>query len=494
MDVIRLSQEWKVKEPLARGGFASVFLAEAEDGSEAVVKLIPKEPGADRELLFGDIPKDVPNVLPVLDKGEWDDKLVLVMPKAEQSLRQHLDAKGQLEAGEAVAILLDVAIALQGLHGKVVHRDLKPENVLFYGGHWVLADFGIARYAEASTAPDTRKHAMTPGYAAPEQWRSEHATSATDVYAFGVMAFELVEGGRPFEGPGVADFRQQHLDRPAPVPTKGTASLASLIGECLYKPPQARPTPANLRARLEAVGRPASPAQARLQQVQKNIVQSQLEKDARESAQKSVEQQRRELVQVAKDSLATIEGLLEDRVRQNAPSATIRFSRGSLEIQLGKGLLAIDAPQSQVPRAMETRGREAAFDVVAATAIVARQPMDRYQKYEGRAHSLWFCDAQQEGVYRWYELAFMVSPFIAERYSIEPFSMPPSDEDAAMCFASITSTRQLAWPPQPFDQGEEDQFIERWMGWLADAAEGRLSHPQSMPEKRGEAYRRAKGR
>lgn len=196
MDVIKLAHEWKVKEPPARGGFASVFLAEAEDGSDAVVKLIPKEPGAERELLFGDIPEGVPNVLPILDKGEWGDNLVLVMPKAERSLRQHLEAEGQLVADEAVAVLLDVAIALEGLDGKVVHRDLKPENVLLYGGHWALADFGIARYAEASTALDTRKHAMTPPYAAPEQWRSEHATSATDVYAFGVMAFELVEGSR----------------------------------------------------------------------------------------------------------------------------------------------------------------------------------------------------------------------------------------------------------------------------------------------------------
>ena len=235
MDVIRLSHEWKVKEPLAQGGFASVFLAEAEDGSEAVVKLIPKEPGAERELLFGDIPEPSPNVLPVLDKGEWDDNLVLVMPRAERSLRQHLEAEGQLDSEGAVAVLLDVAIALEGLDGRVVHRDLKPENVLLYEGHWVLADFGIARYAEASTAIDTRKYSMTPPYAAPEQWRSEHATSATDVYAFGVMAFELVEGSRPFEGPGVADFRQQHLDKRAPVPTNSRSIIQASAGAAVSK-------------------------------------------------------------------------------------------------------------------------------------------------------------------------------------------------------------------------------------------------------------------
>ena len=89
----------------------------------------------------------------------------------------------------------------------MVHRDLKPENVLFLDGHWCVADFGISRYAEASTAPDTRKYALTPAYAAPERWRNEHATSATDVYSLGVIAFELLTGARPFPGPDLGYFR-----------------------------------------------------------------------------------------------------------------------------------------------------------------------------------------------------------------------------------------------------------------------------------------------
>jgi serine/threonine protein kinase len=67
-------------------------------------------------------------------------------------------------------------------------------------GRWCLADFGISRYAEATTAPDTRKLAWTPAYAAPEQWRAEPASAATDVYALGVIAYELLAGIRPFRG------------------------------------------------------------------------------------------------------------------------------------------------------------------------------------------------------------------------------------------------------------------------------------------------------
>ena len=72
--------------------------------------------------------------------------------------------------------MVDIATALSGLEDVVVHRDLKPENVLFYDGSWCLTDFGIASYAEARTAPDTRKGFLSAQYAAPEQWNFEHAT------------------------------------------------------------------------------------------------------------------------------------------------------------------------------------------------------------------------------------------------------------------------------------------------------------------------------
>jgi eukaryotic-like serine/threonine-protein kinase len=167
---------------------------------------------------------------------------VLVMPRAEKSLRQHLDdAAGPLEAVEAAAILSDIATALADLDGKVVHRDLKPENVLFLDGTWCLADFGISRYAEATTALDTRKYALSKEYAAPERWRSERATTATDVYALGVIAYELLSGSRPFAGPELHDFREQHLHRAPERLAAVPATFGALIEECLYKAAGARP-------------------------------------------------------------------------------------------------------------------------------------------------------------------------------------------------------------------------------------------------------------
>lgn len=168
MSRIILKREWQLGNQLASGGFGRIFEAKSDDGSAAVVKLVPKAPGASRELLFEEL-SGVPNIIPIFDRGEWEDYYVLVMPRAEKSLRQYLEeAGGKLETDKVVAVLIDVAQALTTLSIGIVHRDLKPENVLLYEGHWCLADFGIARYAEATTAPDTHKFAMTPPYAAPE--------------------------------------------------------------------------------------------------------------------------------------------------------------------------------------------------------------------------------------------------------------------------------------------------------------------------------------
>lgn len=167
---IQLAQRWRIGRRIGSGGFGRVFEAEGQDGEKAALKLIPKEPGADRELLFEDL-AGVRNVVPIIDSGEWKEHWVLVMPRASQSLRSHLAERGVLTAEEAIAVLTDMTTALAALHGRVVHRDIKPENVLLIEGHWCLADFGIARYAEASTALDTRKYAWTGAYNAPERWR-----------------------------------------------------------------------------------------------------------------------------------------------------------------------------------------------------------------------------------------------------------------------------------------------------------------------------------
>lgn len=174
---LQLGKAWKIGEPLGDGGFGQVYAA-TRDGEQAAAKFVPKLPGAQRELLFVDL-GSAGNVVPVFDPGETDNSWVIVMPRADKSLRDLLRESGGagLETGAAVDVLTDIAQALGDLAGHVVHRDLKPENVLLLDGKWCLADFGISRFADATTAPDTRKFSKTPPYAAP----SSGATSAPQV-------------------------------------------------------------------------------------------------------------------------------------------------------------------------------------------------------------------------------------------------------------------------------------------------------------------------
>lgn len=429
-ETIELQCKWNIGPEITKGGFGRIYEAKDEKGLQAVIKLVPKAPGASRELLFEPVSVH-PNIIPILDSGEWGDYYVLVMPRAKKSLRQYLDETGgKLTTNESLGILIDVAEALAGLQQDVVHRDLKPENILLYQGHWCLADFGIARYAEATTAPDTHKYAFTAPYAAPEQWRFEHATPATDVYAFGIAAFELLQGHRPFPGP---DYREQHLNQTPPSPVGCSPSIATLVTECLYKAPQARPTPANILARLCKSQQPSSPAAAKLQAANQMIVDKQVQAGVIASAQKSTEERRRELFNTAQQSLETILERLLERILDAAPSATVTRSP-HLIVQLGDGRLSVDPTQPTPPKCLAAFSGPPAFDVIAHTAIAVRKPRDRYD-YEGRSHSLWFCDAYDEGVYRWFETAFMIMPLIPLASSVNPFALSPTNEEAAEAFS-----------------------------------------------------------
>jgi eukaryotic-like serine/threonine-protein kinase len=478
---LKLGRTWTMGDRIAGGGFGQVYSA-TSDGEDAVAKLVPKAPGADRELLFVNL-SDVRNIVPIIDSGEHEGYWVLIMPRAEMSLRIYLDtAGGSLALPDAAEALKDICDALTDLTGKVVHRDLKPENVLRLNGHWCLADFGISRYAEATTAPDTQKFALSPPYAAPERWRSERATSAADVYAVGVMAYEMITGGRPFPGPSLEQFREQHLHQDPPDLKGVPVALSALIDECLYKAPGARPGAANIRTRLDRVAQQSQSAGlARLQEANRSQVRRQGDASRQQSEARTEAERRSALANAAQRSFSRISSALRETIADAASSATVSASqRDSWSIRLNQAELTLSGVSSHQQGAWG--GWEAPrFDVVCVASLNLMIPLNQYE-YEGRSHSLWFGDIQQPGDYSWFETAFMISALVPRRARQNPFALDPGEEAAKAVWTGMAEF-QVAWPFTPLIIGELDEFVDRWAGWFGDAVDGRLNHPGSMPER-----------
>ncbi|MDP9220225.1 MAG: serine/threonine protein kinase [Actinomycetota bacterium] len=481
-----LSSSWVVGKQLGSGGFGRVYELTGNNQS-AVAKFVPKAPGADRELLFVGL-EGVRNVVPIIESGEYQDNWVLVMPRADRSLRDHVTDQGNvLGFEEALTILLDVATALVDLDGNVVHRDLKPENVLLLNGAWCLADFGISRYVEASTAPDTHKWSMSPPYAAPERWRAERATSAADIYALGVMGFEMLKGYLPFPGPTTEDFRDQHLHSNAQALDGVPSALATVLEECLFKSPAARPSPENLLERLaRQQAAPPSGGLAALQAANQSEVRRQVEADLEASVATSAAQLREDRVAAAKATYERIANMMRDAIVSVAPAVELKQDRNmgtarqlGWSMKLGNAALAFSSCTTR--DAAWGRWQAPAFTVDAWGGMSLRFPRTPYE-YEGRAHSLWFGDIQKEGHFAWYETSFMLTGFSGRASTVDPFDLDPGEPSAKAVWNGMAEY-QVAWPFTRLDPENLDEFIERWAGWFAQAAQGQLGHPSQMPER-----------
>jgi serine/threonine-protein kinase len=471
-------QEWVLGPFLASGTYGKVYLGESASGDPVAIKLITNRPGANRELLFDGAGRR--NVIPIIDSGMYGNDYAIVMPRAGKSLRKHLeDSGGTLPLEECVKVLTDVATALNDLDGGIVHRDLKPENVLRLNGAWHLADFGTARFADAETETHTGKYIGTTAYLAPERWRLERAEIAADVYAVGIMAFEMFSGARPFPGP---DFREQHLRQPAPALTNAPTPFATLVAACLYKSRHSRPTPADLLTKLGKLDQPSRFAGLTgLAKANQGVVAQRAAAQAHASTEQDEKDRRLDLLQSAQESFALISGEFRTALTEEAPDGSLTPGRVGWIFQLGDAELHLSAIEP-VSSAVWRNGTEPPFDVIAHAALTVKiTPPVR--GYAGRKHSLWFCDAQQAGQYRWFETAFMTHPMktsIIEPY--EPFAMGP-DATSRAALGPSTAVHQVAWPFTEVEAGDLEAIITRWANWLTDAHARRLTLPANMPER-----------
>ncbi|MCO5169398.1 MAG: serine/threonine protein kinase [Planctomycetes bacterium] len=199
---------------------------------------------------------DHPGIVQVHDVGVHLQQPYLVMDHVPgPTLKDVIDREGARPSGEAAALVAELAEALEVAHrGGIVHRDLKPANVIVDGrdGRAKVTDFGLAR--DLSRPSDlTQPGAVlgTPYYMAPEQVRGEPVDARADVYALGVILYELLTGARPFEAPSVSELGWKILEgRPAPPSARREGVDPRVEAVCLAAmgPRDARPASARALA------------------------------------------------------------------------------------------------------------------------------------------------------------------------------------------------------------------------------------------------------
>ena len=280
-----LAGQYLLERELGGAGMSRVFVArELALGRRVVIKALPPELGAglDAERFRREIQLHAalqhPHVVPVLAAGSAGGVPYYTMPFVDgESLRERLAraraAGAPLPIAEAGRILHDVADALAHAHAQgVVHRDVKPDNVLLGGRHALVTDFGVAKAIVACQAggdPDGADDGTqttgaglaigTPAYMAPEQVAADPAVDhRADLYAFGVLAYEMLAGTPPFAGRPASALLRAHLtELPPPLGERRPglpAPLAELVMACLAKRPEERPPSAEgVRDALSAI-------------------------------------------------------------------------------------------------------------------------------------------------------------------------------------------------------------------------------------------------
>ena len=272
-----LGETYTIERELGGGGMSRVFLATDKAlGRAVVVKVLPGETAGAlslerfrREIRLAASLQQA-NIVPVLSAGDAGGVAYYTMPFVKgESLRAHLNEKGALPVAECVAIVRDVARALAFAHGEgVVHRDIKPENILLSGGTAVVTDFGIAKALAASstdvdnpTLTQAGTSLGTPAYMAPEQVVGEQVDHRADIYALGLVSYEMLAGVSPFAGRSAQAMLAAQVMEPTPPLAErrpdAPPGLVALIMQCLAKDQAGRPGSATaLLAALETMTGP----------------------------------------------------------------------------------------------------------------------------------------------------------------------------------------------------------------------------------------------
>jgi len=223
--------QYILKHPIGKGGMATVYRArQLNIDRDVAIKVISPDLATDAEFVarFEREAQIIaklqhPHILPVYDFGKHDNLMYLVMRLMEGGSLAHELRQGPVPVERVLELTKQVASALDYAHRRgIVHRDLKPTNVLLDDlGNAYLTDFAIAKMISGGSATGlTQTGAVmgTPTYMAPEQWRAEPVDGRTEVYALGIIVYQMLLGQVPFAAETPHGLMYQHLDTEPPAP------------------------------------------------------------------------------------------------------------------------------------------------------------------------------------------------------------------------------------------------------------------------------------
>ncbi|PMC75768.1 MULTISPECIES: Stk1 family PASTA domain-containing Ser/Thr kinase [unclassified Brachybacterium] len=254
-----LDDRYRVEEPIARGGMATVYRGHDERLDRVVaLKIMHPHLAMDEDFRrrFGREARAAArlahrNVVGVFDQGEDGDSIYLAMELVEgETLRARMVRQGPLSVGESLRVTEQVLQALVAAHeAGIVHRDIKPENILLDAQDTVkVADFGLARATGSNNSSASAALLGTVAYISPEVVTRGHCDERSDLYSLGVVLFEMLTGTQPFRGEQPVHIAFQHVHEDIPAPSTRVSGvpreLDSLVTWAAARPVGQRPATA----------------------------------------------------------------------------------------------------------------------------------------------------------------------------------------------------------------------------------------------------------
>lgn len=240
-----LGGKYKIRRLLGQGGMATVYLGFQEDLERQVaVKVLPPHPGLNAMFIerFQLEAKTVarlqhPHIVQLFDYGVEDDILYLVIPYISGGSLEDVMRDGKLDQNFIEKVLSQISGALDFAHRQgVVHRDLKPGNILLDGdGNALLADFGIAKITGDTGNLTGTGVVGTPAYMSPEQCQGVQLDARSDIYALGVVIYEMLTGTTPYQADTPVQVMMKHVYDPAPDILTVVSTLPTAVGLVMYK-------------------------------------------------------------------------------------------------------------------------------------------------------------------------------------------------------------------------------------------------------------------